>query len=186
MYGHRHLLRSQLRERAAGGLKLAALAAVALVLGGCVTSPYHGQTFDTRSTQIPMQAWTTNKTDTVAVECTSAYHPNLSSTVWTSVASQSPDSTPHYDPKGAALYSVAVKQALPYSCWQASGGDWFTALRFVQDGRTFDGFTKAGLECLGRENARAESYSGYLTKNCAATYSNSSSKLPYIRIYAEE
>ncbi len=165
-------------------VRVAGLTAAAAILGGCVTSPYHGQTFSSRSTEIPIQAWTTNKNDFVAIECTSAYHPGHSGTSWTTVTNVTPDSTPHYDPSGAALYSVSAKQTLPYACWRHTSGDWFTALRFTQDGRTFDGFTKEGLECLGEENAKAESFSGYLTKGCAATYTNSSTKLPYIRIYA--
>lgn len=166
-------------------------AATAMVaLSGCLlTSPYWNQEFDDHTAPIPLQAWTTNKSKPVKFECAQAFHgglyPSAGSAAWVLIANVNPQTQPLLDPEGAKVFGASKFTALPQACWRLeSNGLYYAAVRATQgtgsDKVSYSTFSKVGLECLGRENGKAASWFGWLTKNCATTYSNSSTQIPYV------
>lgn len=180
-------------------LLLLPVAAAVAALSGCVLdSPYWAQTFSTTTTAIPIQSWTTDKNHNVKIECSKAYHgglqPPFGPEEWHLVTDLVPSSNPSYDPAGAAIYSAGTKMTLPAVCWYADGAysppKYMTALRATQltsSGSTtvYRVFDLSGLECLGRENGKAASWFGWLSKSCAMTYSGSSTLLPWVKVIAD-
>jgi hypothetical protein len=82
---------------------------------------------------------------------------------------------------------------LPAACWNADGAYspplYMTALRATQltaGGSTtvYRVFDPAGLECLGRENGKGQSWFSWLSKGCALTYLGSFAAIPYVKIIA--
>lgn len=178
---------------------------VSVVLGaslsGClITSPVSNQEFNDTNSQIPIQAWTTQSSKTFRIECTQASHAGLypwnsSSYEWTTVRTLQSSSTPSYDPKGSAIYSIADKVRIPESCWRRDPTyrRHFTAIRVIGPSplqsnteRAFNTVDQDGLTCVGRENGLAKSWFGFLTKNCIRTYSNSSTPVTYVRIHTKQ
>ncbi len=172
--------------------------AVAVTLGGCVfDSPYWAQTFATTTASIPIQTWTTDKTRTVKIECSKSYHGGLypfgGPEVWTLVTNITPSTNASYDPMSGVIYSAGKSMVLPAACWNADNAYspplYMTSLRATQltssgGTQTYFVFDPAGLECLGRENGKAKSWFGWISANCAMTYSGSTTQLPYVRIIA--
>lgn len=172
-------------------------AAIALV--GCVfESPYWAQTFATTTTPIPIQTWTVDKTRNVKIECSQAYHgglqPAFGPETWLPVTDLVPSANPSYDTNGGVIYSAGSKLVLPAACWYADGAysppKYMSALRATQltaSGSTtvYRVFDLTGLECLGRENGKGGSWFSWLSKNCAKTYSGSSTLLPWVKVIAE-
>ncbi|MEO1337689.1 MAG: hypothetical protein AAFV29_18745 [Myxococcota bacterium] len=97
-----------------------------------------------------------------------------------------PDSHQHYDSFGSVMYSASTKVALPSECWDYFGsyGFWQANIRISQvvsgQRRMFTSFDANGLECLGRENGKAQSWTGYLNQGCEKTYLGSTTKIPYL------
>ncbi|MES2887319.1 MAG: hypothetical protein V4739_04830 [Pseudomonadota bacterium] len=174
------------------------LSVFALGLTGCVfDSPYWAQTFATTTTPVPLQTWTIDKNHNVKIECSPAYHgglqPPFGTPVWTTVTHITPSVNPSYDTKGAAVYSAGTQMVLPSACWHADGAysppKYMTALRATQQtasGSTtvYRVFDLTGLECLGRENGKGGSWFAWLTKNCAKTYSDGTTVIPWVKIIA--
>ncbi len=170
----------------------------AAFLSGCLfESPYWAQTFATTTTPIPIQTWTVDKTHNVKIECSQAYHgglqPAFGPEVWLPVTDIVPSTLPSYDTNGAAIYSAGVKLSLPAACWYADGAysppKYMSALRATQltssgSTTTYRVFDLTGLECVGRENGKAGSWFSWLSKNCAKTYSGSSTLLPWVKVIA--
>jgi hypothetical protein len=175
-----------------------AAAAVLSALAGCVfDSPYWGQTFASTATPVPIQTWTGDKNHAVKIECSKAYHGGLypfgGPETWTLVTNITPSTNPSYDSQGGVVYSAGVRMTLPADCWRAdeaySPALYMTALRATQltafGGTTvYRVFDLAGLECMGRENGKGGSWFSWLNKNCALTYSNSTTALPWVKIIA--
>ena len=171
---------------------------VTLAFGGCVfDSPYWAQTFATTTTAIPIQTWTTDKTRTVKIECSKAYHGGLypfgGPETWTLVTNITPSANASYDPMNGTIYSAGKSMVLPAACWNADGAYspplYMTALRATQltasgSTQTYFVFDSAGLECLGRENGKGKSWFSWVSQNCHMTYSGSTTQLPYVRIIA--
>lgn len=169
-----------------GVRQLAGIAASVFVISGCVTAPFHNQTFDSVQDPVPFQAWTPNSRDSVRVECATRWQANSPDTRWQHVRTLYPDrNEPNYDTFGAALYGVSMRQTLPRSCWVYSRSEnkYHTQLRVTQDGRTFHSFDREGLECLGRENGANGSISGYLDVDCQRQHA-SGADIIYVRIFA--
>lgn len=175
--------------------KVVSVSLLLSALSGCLfTSPYWNQSFTTHNTAIPIQAWVTNNSLPVKIECANAFHggtyPPFETPVWNFVTTISPQTSPSYAPTDGPMYGAGVKMVLPASCWHLDEGNniYYTALRATQgtggsqiEFKTFD---KTGLECLGRENGKATSWFGWLTKDCTMTYSGSSTSIPFVIIYA--
>lgn len=168
-----------------------ATTSVSLLSGCLLTSPYWNQVFDSHTDSIPMQAWTTIQGGTVKFECAQAGHGGLypfGSPVWHTVANVSASNSPSYDPSGTAVYSAGLSQPLPATCWRQdpANSQWYSAVRasHQNSGNTTFYYTldKAGLECMGEENGKAESWFGWLGAGCYLTYSNSNTYLPYVII----
>jgi hypothetical protein len=175
-----------------------ATTAVALTLGGCVfDSPYWAQTFATTTTPIPIQTWTVDRTRAVKIECSKANHDGLypfgGPEVWTLVTNITPSSNASYDPLSGVIYSAGKSMALPAACWYADGAYspplYMTALRATQltssgTTQTYYVFDPAGLECMGREIGRHQSWFFGVGYGCYMTYSDLTTALPYVRIVA--
>ena len=171
-------------------------AAATLPLSACVLdSPYFGQSFNSTTASIPIQAWTNDKSRQVKIECSKASHAGLypwgGPENWLPVANVMPSSSPSYDPNAGVTYSVGTKQVLPAGCWHADTAYnppiYMTALRATQlnsNGATvtFRVFNAAGLECKGLEVGKSRSWIGWLAPGCALTYANSTTPLPWVRI----
>lgn len=175
------------------------LLASSLSLAACsMTSPYWGQTFDTTATAIPIQTWSPTANAAVRIDCSKAYHGGLYPPFdgsWSFVTNISPTSSASYDPQGGVIYSAGKKMTLPADCWHADNAynppKYMTALRATQTGAngsvsTFRVFDQAGLACLGHEIGQSRSWSGWVNANCALTYSNSTTPIPYVRILASQ
>lgn len=179
-------------------LLLSATATLAVALGGCVMeSPYWAQTFPTTASLVPIQTWTIDPTRTIRIECSKAYHGGLypfgGPETWTLVTTLTPSSSPSYDTLGNTIYSAGTRMALPAACWNAdyaySPTLYMTALRATQTSAggtttTYRVFDELGLECLGREDGKARHWFAWLTRNCAMTYSGSTTPVPYVRVIA--
>lgn len=167
-------------------IKLISIFAVLLSLSGCLlTSPYWNQEFSSHTAQIPLQAWTTDSSEDITFECSPAYHGGLYpywGPVWSEVITITPELPGALDPAGSRIYSAAYKNVLPSNCWRRDPANniWYAAIRAVQDGDEYSTFDKVGLECLGRENGKAASWFGWLSKSCTKTYSNSSNNIPFV------
>lgn len=165
-------------------------------LSGCLLiSPFWNQQFANHNNAIPMQTFTMNNSYPVKFECAKAAHfglyPSADAAVWVSITSAYPSANPAFDPLGASVYTAGINTALPASCWRQDPANsiWYAAIRATQStsssGTTqFQTFTKAGLECLGREVGKATSWTGWINKNCAATYSGSTTTIPYTIVYS--
>ena len=84
------------------------------------------------------------------------------------------------------IYSAGIKTALPASCWRQDPANsvWYSAVRATQGSGSsiteYKTFNKTGLECLGREIGKATSWVGWIGKGCEATYSGSTTAIPYV------
>ncbi|MCR6651749.1 MAG: hypothetical protein NVV73_09800 [Cellvibrionaceae bacterium] len=183
-----------MRKSAAIALRVAAIAAMPALSGCLLTSPFWNQQFSSHTTAIPMQSFTTSNASPVKFECSKAGHYGLypydGPATWVTVANVSPSTSASYDPLGNVIYSAGLKTALPASCWRQDPANsiWYTAIRASQtiSGSTtqYKTFTKAGLECLGREIGKATSWFGWAGKNCTATYSGSTTEIPFVIVYS--
>lgn len=165
-------------------------------LSGCLlTSPFWNQEFSTHTEAIPLQAFATSTANPVKFECAKAAHfglyPSADTASWVTVANVPPSTSGSYDPLGNRIYSAGIKTALPTSCWRQDPANsiWYAAIRATQlttSGSTtqYQTFNKSGLECLGREIGKATSWVGWISKNCVATYSGSSTSIPYVIVYS--
>ncbi|MBL8330186.1 MAG: hypothetical protein JNJ71_15200 [Rubrivivax sp.] len=174
------------------------LIAAAAPLTGCVLeSPYWGQKFASTTTPIPVQAWTTDKTRPLKLECSKAGHGGLypfdGTESWTQVTTLMPSPDAAFDPSGDAIHGAGSKLSLPASCWYLDNAFdpplYMTALRVTQGSanggvQIYRVFNKLGLECMGRENGKAQSWFGWINKGCLQTYANSTTPVPYVRITA--
>ena len=173
-------------------------AAVTLLSGCLITSPYWNQEFISHTSAIPLQAWTSHAGHPVRVECSQAFHGGLyppSSGSWSHVANLNPQSPGVLDGGGSHVYSAGSKMVLPASCWRpentSAGLKYFAAVRMIQykpkifgsgyEDVTFSTFDKPGLECLGRENGTDASWYGYIGEGCTNTYSGgSTTEIPFV------
>lgn len=165
-------------------------------LSGCLlTSPFWNQEFASHTGAIPMQAFSTSTANPVKFECAQAAHfglyPSPDTASWMTVANVAPNTNGSYDPQGNRIYSAGIKTALPASCWRQDPANsiWYAAIRATQlttsGGTTqYQTFFKSGLECLGREIGKATSWVGWINKNCVATYSGSTTSIPYVIVYS--
>lgn len=179
--------------------RLLAPALAALTMTGCVfDSPYWGQSFSSTTASIPIQTWTTDKTRVVKIECHKASHAGLypwgGPESWVHVVDITPSANASYDPKSGVVYSAGTPRVLPASCWHADAAytppKYTTALRATQltaSGSTtvYRVFDAAGLECLGREIGKGQSWFAWLSKSCALTYSGSTTLIPYVKIVTD-
>ncbi len=177
----------------------ATLLGVATLQGCLLTSPYHGQEFASKTSNIPVQAWTVKKTEPVKLECTqsSRFGPApLGGTIdWQLLNNLPVETNGVVDSFTTRVNSANITRVLPDSCWQtvetSSGTRHYTALRVTQANYqgeadyVYQGFTNSGLECLGREIGKAASWVGWIGKECVRTYSNSSAHVPYVVIVAK-
>lgn len=183
-----------LKKSAVVALRIAALTSMPALSGCLLTSPFWNQQFSSHTAAVPMQTFTTANTAPVKFECAQAGHYGLyplpGSETWISVANVSPSTNPSYDPLGNVVYSAGITTTLPASCWRQDPANsiWYTAIRASQvvGGNTteFKTFKKSGLECLGKEIGKATSWYAWFGKGCTATYSGSSTEIPYVIIYS--
>jgi hypothetical protein len=169
--------------------KLALIAAVTTLLSGCLLeSPYWNQQFEDHTEAIPLQAFTSKADLQVKFECAQAFHgglyPDASTATWITVANVTP-SKALFDPKGNKIYGAGISKVLPSSCWRQDPGNsvWYSSIRATQVNGSntikFMTFDKAGLACLGQKVGQSTSWFANWT-TCAVTYSNSTSKIPYV------
>lgn len=189
-----NLIIQSLRNRTRKSLRAAIVMVLPVGLSGCLlTSPFWNQELDSHTDPVPMQAFTVG-TSTVKFECAQAAHfglyPSAGSASWVTVANVVPTSAVSYDPNSGEIHSAGIKQSLPNTCWRQDPANniWYAAVRAshtTSSGTSnYYTFTLTGLECLGRENGKAASWYGWFSKNCAATYSGSSTTIPYVIIRA--
>ncbi len=175
-------------KAALGGLLL-------LSLSGCLLmSPFWNQQFSNHTNVIPLQSFTTDASLPVKFQCAQAAHfglyPSEPEAVWVTIANVNPTTPGLLDPLSNLVYGAGINTALPASCWRQDPANsvWYAAVRATQGSgaslQEYQTFNKAGLECLGRENGKATSWFGWIGKNCAATYSGSSTTVRYVIVWA--
>lgn len=140
--------------------RLAAIVAMAGTLGGCITSPYYAQIFNSRDTQIPVQIWTTDKNEIFTLECAGASPhggPYDGDQSYQFLATIAPSPREHYDYKGTTVYQASGHVVIPDVCWNdysyPDGANWITVIRVTQGSHGSDWiftYDKAGLGCLGQ------------------------------------
>ena len=163
-------------------------------LNGClITSPYFNQNFSNHTQPIPIQTWIGSPNKDVRIQCAQAYHAGLypfgGDPTWVNVTTIKSQGKANFAPDGSATYSAGKSMVLPAACWRKDPANniWYSALRAYRldsPSSKFDVVNLSGLECVGRENGKAASWLGYFSKNCALTYSGSSTKVPYVIFYA--
>lgn len=171
-----------------------------IALQSCLlTSPFHGQEFPQKTSNIPIQAWTSMKNQSVKLECAQSGRfgpaPLGGSIDWQFVKNIAVGQTPAIDPKRFKIFSASSDTALPDSCWRtvntSAGLRHYTALRTTQTNYLgkpvyeYMSFTAAGLECLGREVGKAQSWTGWSGNGCVNNYSGSSTPVPFVVIVAK-
>lgn len=179
-------------------LKLTIVSAAVSLLSGClITSPFWNQEFNNHNQAIPIQAWTTHTGHSLKVECSQAFHGGLypwGSPSWSYVTTLNAQLPGALDSDGTRAYSVGTNMVLPSNCWRAentsAGLRYYAAIRVIQvqpkifsagtQNVTFKTFDKTGLECLGRENGKDASWYGHAGQGCTKTYSESSTEIPYV------
>jgi len=184
-----------LKKISAITLRVAAVAILPMLSGCLLTSPFWNQAFSSRADKIPIQAYTTSNATQVKFECAKAGHYGLypvgGPVVWLPVANVTPGGA-SYDTQGNVVYSAGLNMTLPAACWNGDAAyspvKWFTAIRATQliSGSTqeYKTFTKTGLACLGKENGLTATWFGWIGKNCTATYSGSTTEIPFVIINA--
>ena len=176
------------------------IGAIAIVsLQGCLlTSPYYGQEFASKSTVIPVQAWTTKTSEPVKLECALSGRfgpaPFGGSIPWQFVKNMTVGNVAAVDTYNTPIYGASSRSSMPESCWRtvntSSGIRHYTALRATQTNYLstplyqFMNFKSSGLECLGTEVGKARSWLGWSGKDCVTTYSNSTTPIPFVVIKA--
>lgn len=153
-----------------------------VILGGCITSPYYAQIFDSRSDPIPFQIWTTDKNQDITIECAKASahgNPYNGEGSYQLVATLTPASEGLLDADGNSIYQASGQAVLPSDCWRNyhynNGVNWITVVRVLQGTNGDDliyTFDKAGLKCLGEKNGQHASWFGWLGDGCEKTYIN--------------
>lgn len=175
-------------------MRLSLLALSSFSLSGCLlTSPFWGQTYESRDDTVVLQSYVTNRSQPVIFECSPAYHgglyPPLSTPTWTSFATVNPSSYPMYDSDELEAFSVSTTRTLPDACWHYDGASskYMSAIRARRSGTTsnFKVFDEAGLACVGKAIGETGSWAGWINQDCTKTYSNSSQEIPYVKIFAE-
>jgi hypothetical protein len=170
------------------------LAAAATLLSGCLLdSPYWNQKFKDHTAAIPIQTFTSNKTNPVKIECAPAFHgglyPSEASATWSLVDNLTVQSQALLDPLGNKVYGAGKMKVLPSNCWQFDPANsiWYAALRASQVNTSspfkFWTFTKSGLECLGKEVGKATNWFANWVP-CTAKYSNSTVEIKYVIFHA--
>jgi hypothetical protein len=163
-----------------------------LGLSGCITSPFYGQKFASKSDEIPFTVWTYDKSKPVTIECAKASAhggPFNGPSSYQSVASIMPDNQGMLDSKGSTVYAASIKKALPANCWRyynyPDQYDYITVIRVLQDGKdnTVFTFDKAGLACLGEKIGMSISWSGGLS--CIKRYSNTNKPIHTVFLKAK-
>ena len=158
---------------------IAILGAMTLGLSGCLISPYYAQTFTSKSNNIPITLFTFDKDHPVTIECARASAhggPFDGDSSYQPVTTIMPASQGMRDANGATVYSASTQQVLPASCWRyydyPDNFDYITVLRVKQNGSDSNIYTfdKAGLECLGKWNGQAASWTGWLSHSCNKKY----------------
>lgn len=185
------LTHGPLSQAAKNTAKLALTAITLSTLSGCLlTSPFWNQEFSTHTAAVPLQAFTTDASQQVKFQCAKAAHfglyPDASSAAWVTIANVTPNSSGSLDPLAGLIYSAGIKTALPASCWRQDPANsvWYSAVRATQGSGSsiteYKTFNKTGLECLGQEIGKATSWVGWIGKGCEATYSGSTTAIPYV------
>ncbi|HEX9876314.1 MAG TPA: hypothetical protein VGC50_06650 [Gammaproteobacteria bacterium] len=164
------------------GFRTLVAATGVMMLNGCLlTSPYWNQEFEDHTDAIPMQAFTFDASEQVRFECAKAYHgglyPSATTATWVLVGNATPQSQPLLDSYSAGVHGARRLSTLPATCWRFDPANsiWYAAVRATQNELVADGqnyfytFTKAGLECLGREVGKAASWTGWIGKSCTAS-----------------
>lgn len=161
-----------------------AVGGAALVLTGClITSPYHGQKFESRNASIPFSVQLPAAgTNAVELQCgkASAHGGLLSGESYTTFATLTRSNTPTYAPDGTAAYVASGQHSIPQDCWRyynyPDQYDYITAVRVkVGSQTTFNVFDKAGLACLGEAVGTAASFSAW--SGCEKRYSNTNGQI---------
>ncbi len=152
---------------------------ICLGLSGCITSPFYGQKFSSKSDEIPFTVWTFDKTQPVTIECAKASaHGGVYSLspAFHNVATIFPDNQGMFDANGLKVYAASTKKVLPAACWRnydfPGPHDYITVIRVLQNGSdssiyTFD---KPGLECLGKWIGNGASWVSWLSHSCNKKY----------------
>jgi hypothetical protein len=161
--------------------RIASIMVLLIIFTGCLTSPYYAQIFDSRSTQIPFQLWTTDKNNNIILECAQASAhggPYNGDGSYQPLSTITPSQNASYDPKGGEIYSAGKKVVIPDACWRyynyPDGANYITVIRIKQNGSDGSVFTfdKAGLECMGSWIGSTANWFGWLGKNCEKKYIN--------------
>jgi hypothetical protein len=169
--------------------------ATLLVFGGCITSPYYAQIFETRSDAIPFQIWTADNKQNITIECAKASahgNPINGMDSYQIVATLTPSSQGLLDANGEVIYQASSETVLPSECWRhysySDGVNWITVVRVLQGTLEDDlmyTFDKNGLQCLGQHSGENASWFGWWGASCAKTYINTGKPIRTIFLKAK-
>ena len=184
-------------------VKVVLISTILLQIQGClITSPFWGYRPSSTTAPIPFQVWTYYNSHPLRVQCATSIEGDgtLSGGVvsYINVGTIPISNRPSLDGEGTPMYSAASNITLREECWHhftGHGGYSLANIRVTQlqpafsggggGGTTtviFDSFDKIGLECLGREVGKAQSWFGYFNKGCEKRLGSGTSapKAPYI------
>lgn len=141
-------------------------------------SPNWGDVIPTTTSAVSFSFYGTQAGATITVDCA----PGILEPVFNNAFSVTGGSTP-WTYNGETVYNTSTSRVLPSHCWGTYHGKPTTRLRPRQNGSTMMVYDDAGLACLSTEfgNGHGPVTAGY---NCGMTYSNSTQKIPYVVIQA--
>lgn len=168
-----HLLSSRVTR--ASARVLGAVAALFALSGCLITSPYWGQQFSDHTKAIPIQTWVTDARTKVKLECAQAFqgglYPTEPSASWLFVTNITSQAKALFAPNGGKVFGAGKFMVLPADCWRKDTGNniWYAALRATvdvpEDRVRFETVDLVGLECVGRENGKAASWTAWMNES---------------------
>jgi len=176
-------------------IKASVIVAATAMLSGCLTSPFYGQVFSSRSDEVSFQLWTTDSSQDITLECAkaSAHGGRWSGGDYQPLTTITPSSDPHYDYHGgdSVIYQASTKVVIPSSCWRyynyPGKDDYITVVRITQGSHGDDSiytFDKEGLGCLGQWVGKTGLFS-WFGKGCEKRYINTGEPIRTVFLKAE-
>lgn len=160
------------------GMRTLKLFALTLLTPACMLSPLWGDTIPSRNSSVSFSFYATAANTPITVDCSPEYiHP-----VWTQIFTFQSGSSP-WTYNGETVYASPTSRVIPGHCWKFWHGKWRTQLRPRQNGSGMMVYDQAGVTCISDRFSEGKGpvTAGY---ECGLTYSNSSNKLPYVSISA--
>lgn len=154
----------------------------AIVLFGlspaCMLSPTWGDAIASTTSPVSFSFYATVANKPITVDCAPGILDPTFFHAFTVTSGSSP-----WTYNGETVYPTSTSRVLPSICWGTYHGRPTTRLRPRQDGSQMMVYDDDGIDCIGNAfgDGKGPVTAGY---ECGLTYSNSTTKIPYVVIHA--